>query len=88
MQISVKLFATLVQEIPESFLAHHPGEFRAGRPITIELPEGSSIADLLDHLALSAEKVKVVFVNGRKRELDYALQPGDEVGVFPPIGGG
>jgi len=39
-------------------------------------------------LNLPREEVKVAFVNGRTRPLDWPLQPEDEVGIFPPIGGG
>jgi molybdopterin converting factor small subunit len=39
-------------------------------------------------LQLPTEQVKITFVNGLARELDTLIQPGDEVGIFPPIGGG
>ncbi|MCA1954518.1 MAG: MoaD/ThiS family protein [Anaerolinea sp.] len=32
--------------------------------------------------------MKLCYVNGRYQEADYALNEGDEVGIFPPIGGG
>jgi len=52
------------------------------------LPEGATIADLIHHLNLPAEEVKLAFVNGRARPEDWRLEPGDEVGIFPPVGGG
>jgi sulfur carrier protein ThiS len=54
----------------------------------VELPEGSSLADLMTHLGLPKEQVKVSFVNGRHQDLEHGLEPGDEVGIFPPVGGG
>ena len=54
----------------------------------IELPSGATIADLLAQLGLPQAEAKVVFVNGRARPLDWPLAPNDEVGIFPPIGGG
>jgi len=32
--------------------------------------------------------VKVFFVNGRARPIDWDLEPGDEVGIFPLVAGG
>jgi molybdopterin converting factor small subunit len=88
MKVTAKLFATLVQMVPEEIRGRYPQGIRAGIPLEIELPQTSTLADLVDHLALPREKVRVIFVNGRVQPLDYRLVPGDEVGMFPPIGGG
>lgn len=79
MEVKVKLFATLCRD--------RPG-VRAGVPFVVSVPEGGTIADLVAQLALPPEQVKVTFVNGLYQPLTYALQPGDEVGIFPPIAGG
>ena len=79
MQVYVKLFATLTR--------YAPG-LRAGAPREIELPPASTLADLVARLALPTDQVKVIFVNGIKRGPDYRLTDEDEVGIFPPIGGG
>lgn len=79
MEISVKLFATLQRYRPEVF---------AGEPFAVELPEGSTLADLVTQLQIRANEVKVTFVNGRARAEVYRLKAGDEVGIFPPVGGG
>ncbi len=79
MRVRVKLFATLRR--------YAPGE-AAGVPFEADLPEGATMADLFKHLDLPAEEVRVAFVNGRARPEDWRLAPGDEVGIFPPIGGG
>ena len=88
MKVSVKLFATLAQSVSEAILAQHPQGIRAGQPFEVELAEGSTLADLVTHLSLPREQVKIVFVNARVRQLTYQLRSGDEVGIFPPIGGG
>jgi sulfur carrier protein ThiS len=54
----------------------------------IELPDKSTLADLVAHLGLPPEKVRVIFCNGRVRPRDHVLADGDEVGIFPPVGGG
>ncbi|MBM4332846.1 MAG: MoaD/ThiS family protein [Deltaproteobacteria bacterium] len=79
MRISVKLFATL---------GRHVSGAGAGIPLETEVPDGATVADLVNQLKLPGEEVKVAFVNGRTRPLDWLLHPEDEVGIFPPIGGG
>lgn len=79
MVVNVKLFAVLRQQYP------HLG---IGEKMAVELPEGTTIGRLLELLNLPTELVKVVFVNGIIRDRDYGLQDGDEVGIFPPVGGG
>ena len=69
-------------------LAESAEGMRAGSRLEVELPEGSTLTDLVTYLALPKEQVKVLFVNAKAQELNYRLEPGDEVGIFPPIGGG
>ena len=79
MRVHVKLFAHLRHYLP----AAEPGVATA-----VALPAGATVGDLADRLGLPREEARVVFVNGRARALDWPLEPGDEVGMFPPIGGG
>jgi len=79
MHVKVKLFATLV--------GHIPG-VQSGIPFDVEIPEGTTLADLIKRLKLPKKEVKVAFVNGRMEPQDFRLQGGNEVGIFPPIGGG
>jgi sulfur carrier protein ThiS len=88
MRIQAKLFATLTKLVPDRIRDCYPQSARAGSRMDIELPEGSTLADLVDHLGLPQEKVRVIFVNGLVRPRDYVLAPQDDVGIFPPIGGG
>jgi len=79
MRVSVKLFASLQRYKPA---------LSAGQSFEVELPEASTVADLVDHLQIQENEVKVTFVNGRARADLYRLKAGDEVGIFPPVGGG
>jgi molybdopterin converting factor small subunit len=88
MEVQVRLYATLVRLMPESVAAHFPGGIRAGVPLDLRLPEGSTLVDLVEALHLPSEKVRVCFVNGRAQGLKHILVAGDEVGIFPPVGGG
>ena len=79
MKISVKLFASLGEYAPE-------GE--SAKPFSCEIEPESTIKDLVDQLGIPEGEARLLFVNGRTRKKDATLQPGDEVGIFPPIGGG
>lgn len=79
MRIKVRLSSTLV---------HYVAAARPGIPFEVELAEGATLADLINQLKLPPDEVKVAFVNGRTRPPDFQLQDGNEVGIFPPIGGG
>ena len=79
MIVHVRLFATLRRHYP------HVG---IGEPMDVELEAGATIEQLIAQLRLPADQVKVVFVNGIVREKKHVLNAGDEVGVFPPVGGG
>jgi sulfur-carrier protein len=77
--VRVKLFATLTKFVPGQ---------QAGIPFNSEIPEGITLADLMGLLKLPEEEVKLSFVNGRLQPAEYKLQNNDDVGIFPPIGGG
>ena len=88
MKVNIKLYSTLTQYICEDILNQHPNGIRAGAPFKVTLPAGSTLSDLVAFLSLPEELVKITFVNGLLQELNYQLQPGDQVGMFPPIAGG
>jgi sulfur-carrier protein len=77
--VRVKLFATLTKFTP----GKNPGV-----PFVSEIPDGSTLSDLMTHLNLPEEEVKLSYVNGRLQPLEYELNNNDDVGIFPPIGGG
>jgi len=77
--IREKLFATLRRHYP------HLG---IGEPMPVEVAEGTTVGQLLDHLRLPADEVKMIFVNSIVRGTEHVLHDGDEVGIFPPVGGG
>ncbi len=79
MRVTVKLYATLHQ--------YGRGK-RPGAPFDLELPEAATLRDLIDLLKIPPEETRITFVNGLIQESDQRLKDGDEVGMFPPIGGG
>lgn len=88
MRIQLKLFATLTKRLSPMFHNQYPQGLRAGSPVNMELPDNSTISDLLKRLEIDREISLIIFVNGRDQNRDYKLVNGDQVGIFPPIGGG
>jgi sulfur-carrier protein len=79
LRVEVKLFASLTK--------YYPGA-ESEIPFGAEIPEGSTISDLMDILKLPENEVKLSFVNGQIQPVSYKLKNNDNVGIFPPIGGG
>jgi molybdopterin synthase sulfur carrier subunit len=77
--VHTKLFATLRD--------YRPG-LKIGEAFPVDLPDGATVADLVRQLGVPEKEVKLIFVNGLMRELDHVLADGDELGIFPPVGGG
>ena len=73
--ISIKLFATLTKYMPASADKY---------PV---LP-GTTVQNLLKELGVPESDVKLIFINGIKRDLPSTLHGGERVGIFPPVGGG
>jgi molybdopterin converting factor small subunit len=79
MQVRVKLFASLGR--------FHDG-VSPGTPFELELGEPATLASLLELLRLPRAEIKLTFVNGRARPPEWTLADGDQVGIFPAVGGG
>jgi molybdopterin converting factor small subunit len=77
--VHVKLFATL---------RHLRPGLGIGEAFPVELPDGATVDGLIRRLDLPEKEVKLIFVNGIVREGDQPLADGDELGIFPPVGGG
>ncbi len=77
--VHARLYATLRR--------HRPG-VGLGEAIRVGLPEGATVGQLVQQMDLPADQVKLVFVNGLARDQRCVLADGDEVGIFPPVGGG
>jgi sulfur carrier protein ThiS len=74
MDVEVPLFATLRE-----------GRFRRK---TLHVPAGSTVGDVCQQLAIGPGEAAILMVNGSAALRDHALKSGDEVSLFPAIGGG
>lgn len=79
MRVEVRLFATLERFLP-------PGS-RDGVAV-LDVPEGSSAADVARRLGIPAGFDRVLLVNGREAEPERTLVPGDVLALYPPLSGG
>lgn len=74
MQVTIKLFATLRENRFDSK--------------TVELPEGTTVLDIVKKLSISEKEAAIVFINSKHAGFHIVLQDGDILGMFPPVGGG
>jgi molybdopterin synthase sulfur carrier subunit len=63
-------------------------ERAASGGVTEVEPSVGTVGDLLAGLELPATAVGLVLVNGLHADFARRLQAGDEVALFPPLGGG
>ncbi len=77
MRVRVELFLHLRRFGPPGAGSHE-----------VELPEGATVADLLEQLGIPAGVRSIALVDGRLRSGGEALREGEAVTVFPPLEGG
>ena len=79
MKVEVRLFATLVAFLPSAS--------RDGAAV-LEVPDGTTVRQVVGGLGIPAELERVTLVNGTDATPDTPLRSGDVVTVFPPLAGG
>ncbi|MGD8471968.1 MAG: MoaD/ThiS family protein [Desulfobacterales bacterium] len=79
MKVRIKLYGTLSLRVPG--YDHSQG-------IEIELAEGATVKDLLDHLKISESQGAVVTIDGRIRKAGDKIPEGTHARVFQSVGGG
>ena len=60
----------------------------SGKPLPLEVEEGTTLTGLLKQLGIPEREVQFIFVNNVQRDLSYILHHGDKLGIFPPVAGG
>lgn len=73
--IEVRLYASLRR--------YKPAETGSGT-VTVDVPEGVSLGEMLEELEIDAAKIAVMKVNGVAGHLKQALSDGDRIDLFPP----
>ena len=77
MNVKVKCFATLAEADTCDYKDS----------IEYEVPEGSTVDNLVDRLDLARENIKIVFRNNKVVDFDTPLAEGDQLGFAPAVGG-
>ncbi len=80
MRIMVRLLGSYRSLIAE------PDAGSDGAMLTV--PDSATVAELLAGLPVPAGSAHTAFVNGRHAERNQVLRDGDELSVFPAVGGG
>lgn len=81
MSIHVKLSTTLRKYVP----GYDPEQ---GLELDIGEQEHLMAKDIVIRLGLPLPEIKFLMLNGRYRDLDAFLNPGDRLAFFPAVGGG
>ena len=79
MKIQVILFGTLRKSFPDHDPVHG---------MEVEIPEGSTVGDLIAHIDLPAKKFGMVSMDGHLVKTGNLVQENAVVRVFQPIFGG
>jgi sulfur carrier protein ThiS len=84
MRITFKLYASLTQ--------HLPADARRSNQVSIEVPDGTSISQIIEPCGLPEKLVHLVLVNGvyvpPEQRLSFVPEDGDVLAIWPPIAGG
>jgi sulfur-carrier protein len=79
MKIKLNLYASLAEYLPDR---------AQGNPNLLELPEGTTIKQLIEQLQIPLDTPRIIFLNGTHAPLEALLNDGDRLGMFPPLAGG
>jgi len=76
--VEIRLYATLRRHAAAAALG----------VLSIEVQEGSTVADVLGIMNIELAEVHIIMKNGVSSSLDIVVHNGDRLGFFPAVGGG
>ena len=83
MQITLKLYATLSEHLPEGSTKHRT---------VLDIPDGETAYDVIERYHVPKERAHLVLLNGVYLTPEQREQPtfkeGDTLAVWPPVAGG
>ncbi len=80
MRILVKLSTTLRDHVPD----YKP---TPGLELN-DVPEGTTVAEIVKRLNIPEKEIKIIMVNSRQSPLEAELHDNDRLALFPAVGGG
>jgi sulfur carrier protein ThiS len=88
MRVTFKLFAMLSDHLPQQV----DGRTRQGNTIELELPEGTTVQQVIDRFNLPPKLVHLVLIDGafvpKEKRAERVLADGEALAIWPPIAGG
>jgi thiamine biosynthesis protein ThiS len=79
MKVRVSLYGTLGRDFPG---------YRHTAGLDVEIADGATVADLLQHLKISQSRGAAVSVNGRILDTDVKISDGVHANIFQTVHGG
>ena len=79
MKVEVRLFAFLERYLPLG---------SRGDSISLDVPPGTTVGDIVESLKIPNELSCLTVINGRDAPPEQVLGPGDVLSMFPPLSGG
>ena len=79
MKIYVKLVGHLKKYTPSIV---------TGKNAPLQVKDGCTVKELVEELRIPADLPKLIAVNEMRIKSDHVLKDGDQIRIFPPIGGG
>ena len=79
MKVAVHLTATLRGYLPPETRGDH---------VVLDVPDGTTVDQVIDSLRIPPELERLTVVNGRDAAQGQRLVEGDVLSVFPPLAGG
>lgn len=84
MKVTLKLFASLQD--------HLPPEARSRNALELDLPQGTTIGQVIERFGLSRASCKLVLVDGLfippEQHVVRELKEGETLAIWPPVAGG
>lgn len=79
MKVNIRVFATLRRYLPELGI---------GEPLTLEIPEGTTLDEIREQVGLPEEEVQVYMRNNRQARPEDTAEAGDRITFIPAVAGG
>lgn len=77
MQVKLRVYANLAEE----------ASMDTGDNYNFNVNPGTTVAQLLNKAGINRRDVRIVMINNNQAELNTTVKDGDEIGVFPSMGG-
>lgn len=88
MRVTFKLFAMLTDYLPQQL----DGRPRSGNVIELDLPDGTTVQQVIDRFGLPTKLVHLVLVDGafvpKEQRESRVLADGQALAIWPPVAGG